>query len=153
MFGISLGAKFGKKMLLGSIWLIFPVIGCGNMPGTYISKENALGLDFVDFSGDWLWAISLGPIFRRKNALGLDFGAFSGDWLWAISLGPLFRRKMLWGYISLIFWRLAVGKRPGAYISKENALGLDVVDFSGVWLWAIGVGPTFQGTFSRPRFR
>ena len=30
----------------------------GNGPGAYISKENALGLDFVDFSGD--------SKFRRK---------------------------------------------------------------------------------------
>ena len=38
----------------------------GNWPGVYISKENALGLDFVDFSGEWLWAMDVGLIFRRK---------------------------------------------------------------------------------------
>ena len=38
----------------------------GNRPGAYISKGNALGFDFVAFSGDWLWAIGLGFIFRRK---------------------------------------------------------------------------------------
>ena len=58
----------------------------GNGPGAYVSKENALGLDFVDFSG--LWAIGLEPLFR-KNSLGLDFVNFSGVSLWAKSLGPI----------------------------------------------------------------
>ena len=38
----------------------------GNRLGSYTSKKIALGLDFVDFSGDWLWAIGLGLIHRRK---------------------------------------------------------------------------------------
>ena len=41
----------------------------GNGRGAHISKENALGCDFLNFSGDALWAIGLGPIFRRKMLL------------------------------------------------------------------------------------
>ena len=66
----------------------------GNRPGAYISKENALGLDFVDFSGDWLWAIGLGPRFRRKMPQA-SISLIFLDWLWAMGLGLIFRRKML----------------------------------------------------------
>ena len=60
------GANISKENALGPISLIFWKLAVGKKPGAFISKENALSSDFVDFSGDWLWAMSLGLRFRKK---------------------------------------------------------------------------------------